>query len=305
MIGQMFGQAQEMAVERQVVNVASVAHRSPFRYPGGKTWLVPHTRQWLKSLPSKPPMFCEPFCGGAIVSLSVLFEGLVDNVVLVELDDDVASVWQTMLNGDAEKLTDRIASFELSRESVRAVLEQTPSNLLDKAFRTILRNRVQRGGILAAGASLMKHGENGRGLASRWYAKTLQKRIKDIASKSDCISFVHGDGIEFMRQNARRPDAAFCIDPPYTVAGRRLYTHSEVDHEELFCVASTLQGDFLMTYDDAEPIRHLAARFNFDVHSVPMKNTHHRIMAELLIGRDLGWARTQTRQLRQDPLFEL
>ena len=26
---------------RRVVNVASVKQRSPFRYPGGKTWLVP------------------------------------------------------------------------------------------------------------------------------------------------------------------------------------------------------------------------------------------------------------------------
>lgn len=25
----------------RVVNVASVPQRSPFRYPGGKTWLVP------------------------------------------------------------------------------------------------------------------------------------------------------------------------------------------------------------------------------------------------------------------------
>ncbi len=33
-----------------IVNVASVPQRSPFRYPGGKTWLVPRIRQWLKSL---------------------------------------------------------------------------------------------------------------------------------------------------------------------------------------------------------------------------------------------------------------
>jgi DNA adenine methylase len=30
-----------------VVNVASVAQRSPFRYPGGKTWLIPTVRKWL------------------------------------------------------------------------------------------------------------------------------------------------------------------------------------------------------------------------------------------------------------------
>lgn len=29
------------------VNVASVPQRSPFRYPGGKTWLVPYVRDWL------------------------------------------------------------------------------------------------------------------------------------------------------------------------------------------------------------------------------------------------------------------
>ena len=31
-----------------VVNVASVPQRSPLRYPGGKTWLIPHIREWLR-----------------------------------------------------------------------------------------------------------------------------------------------------------------------------------------------------------------------------------------------------------------
>jgi hypothetical protein len=34
----------------KVVNVSTVPHRSPFRYPGGKTWLVPRVRDWLKSI---------------------------------------------------------------------------------------------------------------------------------------------------------------------------------------------------------------------------------------------------------------
>ena len=36
-------------------NVSSVPQRSPLRYPGGKTWLVPHIRAWLSGLDSKPP----------------------------------------------------------------------------------------------------------------------------------------------------------------------------------------------------------------------------------------------------------
>ena len=47
-----------------IVNVASVPQRSPFRYPGGKTWLIPQIRAWLGSLPERPAEFIEPFSGG-------------------------------------------------------------------------------------------------------------------------------------------------------------------------------------------------------------------------------------------------
>jgi len=92
-----------------------------------------------------------------------------------------------------------------------------------------------------------------------------------------------------MRQNSHRVDAAFFIDPPYTVAGRRLYAHSEIDHEELFRVAGALSGDFLMRYDNAPQVQEMAIRHGFDTAVVPMKNTHHAVMGELLIGKNLGW----------------
>jgi len=86
----------------QVVNVASVPQRSPFRYPGGKTWLVPRVRQWLASLPVKPAKFIEPFAGGAIVGITVAFEQLAELVILVERDEQVAAVWQTIINTKVE-----------------------------------------------------------------------------------------------------------------------------------------------------------------------------------------------------------
>jgi DNA adenine methylase len=62
--------------------------------------------------------------------------------------------------------------------------------------------------------------------------------------------------------------AVFFIDPPYTAAGKkagsRLYTYAELDQEELFELASRLQGDFLMTYDDADGVRALAHSHGFD-----------------------------------------
>ncbi len=46
-----------------------------------------------------------------------------------------------------------------------------------------------------------------------------------------------------------------------------------------------------MTYDNADGVRELATTHGFDVEPVAMKNTHHAKMTELLIGRDLSWAR--------------
>jgi DNA adenine methylase len=77
----------------QIINVASVPQRSPFRYPGGKTWLVPRIRKWLASRPMIAREFVEPFAGGGIVSLTVAAENLAQHVTMVELDEQVAAVW--------------------------------------------------------------------------------------------------------------------------------------------------------------------------------------------------------------------
>jgi DNA adenine methylase len=276
---------------KQVINVASVPHRSPFRYPGGKTWLVPHVRRWLASLSGRPRKFVEPFAGGAIVGLSVMFDELTERLALVELDHDVAAVWKVILSKRAKELACRIASFEPTHQAVNQILGRRPANIFERAFATIVRNRVQRGGIMAPGASLMKEGENGRGLRSRWYPETLKRRILEITEKRDRISFVHGDGIEYIHKAASREDMMWFIDPPYTVAGRRLYVHSELDHEKLFQIVSSVRGDFLMSYDNASPIRKLAQKFGFDMEEVAMKNTHHEVMTELLIGKNLDWLR--------------
>jgi DNA adenine methylase len=281
--------------QRQIVNVASVPQRSPFRYPGGKTWLVPRIRQWFASLSAKPAELMEPFAGGASVGLAVAFEQLAGHVTLVERDEQVAAVWHTILSDDAAWLAQAVLHFDLTPASVKAVLGRTDLTQQEQALQTIIKNRVNRGGILAAGAGLLKEGENGKGLASRWYPETLSKRILAIAARKESIHFIPGDGLELLQQRTQQEGVAYFIDPPYTAggkkSGKRLYIYSEVDHERLFVLASTLRGDFLMTYEDDEQVRRLAGRHGFNCEPIAMKNTHHAAMTELLIGRDLSWLR--------------
>jgi len=267
--------------------VASVKQRSPFRYPGGKTWLVPEVTLWLSQKNRKLGHFVELFAGGGIVGLTVAAEGLADHVTMIELDPDVASVWHTIFSDDAEWLARRILAFDLTSEHLQETLSRPTATTREKAFQTILKNRTYHGGILAPGSAPLKSGENGKGIASRWYPTTLARRIRNLIPLRDRITFIAGDALAYLEEHLDAKATTFFIDPPYTApgksAGKRLYRFFDIDHARLFDLCKAASGDFMMTYDDAESVRELAESRGFKVTKVPMKNTHHAEMYELLI----------------------
>jgi DNA adenine methylase len=279
----------EKSIGNAVINVASVPQRSPFRYPGGKTWLIPTVRQWLKQEQKPASELIEPFAGGGIVSLTAAFERLANHITMVEMDEEIAAVWEIVLNGKNKWLADKILSYNLTIDNVKADLEKPNKELHDIAFCTILKNRIFHGGILAKGSGMIKNGENGKGIASRWYPKTLHDRIVAISYVKDRINFMAGDAFEVLKQNLDNDKAYFFIDPPYTVAGKRLYTYFDIDHERLFALASQLKGKFMLTYDDTTEIRRLADKYNLHYRTIPMKTTHHLEKNEIIISDNFTW----------------
>ena len=273
------------------VNVASVPQLSPFRYPGGKTWFVPYFRQWMLAQYTRPKLLVEPFAGGGIISLTAAMESLCDEVVMVELDAQVAAVWQTILSDDAEWLANRIVHFDMNLENAREILEQDFKETRDKAFQTIVKNRTVHGGILAAGSGFLKNGESGKGILSRWYPRTLARRIRQIQLIKDKITFLHEDAFDVL-ERYKEQDAMFFIDPPYSMpgsksAGSRLYTCWQIDHERLFDMCDKLDGQFILTYDNAAEVVDLAMRHGFQLMEIAMKNTHHAEMNELAVSKNM------------------
>jgi DNA adenine methylase len=270
--------------------IANGRRYSVFRYPGGKSWLMPQIRKWLELSTIRPSIFVEPFAGGATTGLTVAAEGLVDKVLISEIDTNVAAVWKTIFRGrddDVTWLCQRIAEFVVTLESVRAVLDAPTRNLREVAFKTILRNRTQRGGVMAPGAGLLKLGEDGRGLISRWYPKTLVKRIESLRGIRSRVKFERTDAFEIIKRHADDPGACFFIDPPYTAggrnAGRRLYANSEIDHQALFSVMASVKGPAMLTYHDVPEVRQMALEHGFRVSEVTMRTVHHKVINELAI----------------------
>lgn len=273
------------------VNVATLPQRSPLRYPGGKTWLVPHIRVWLQSIQPAPKLLIEPFAGGGVVSLTAVMEGLAQQCLMTEIDPDVAAFWQAALCHNDE-LIDKIRQFRPTREAIECLEGQTSTAVVDRGFRALALNRTRRGGILADGASLIRSGENGNGLASRWYPETLSSRLSAIREYASRINFHHMDGMTVLEERLASASAsrfAVFADPPYTIgnkqAGLRLYNHNDIDHRRLFSILSESRTDFLMTYDESVEILELVVKHDFHAVRMVMQTAHNYRQAELAITR--------------------
>ena len=267
-------------------NIASQPKYSPLRYPGGKTWLIPQIREWLGQHPI--PLLVEPFAGGATASLVAILEGYAERSVMIERDPYISALWRTILSRDAEWLVDKIMSFKCNRKNAKRVLREYPRTFRHAAFQAIVRNRVCRGGILNNSAKLMRKGERGRGIRSRWYPETLALRIAQIYNHRQRFTFIHGDGIQAIQHFAQTLDEVrFFVDPPYPIEDyplrRRLYTYNQLNHQRLFAVLASVPHDFLMTNDDSRFIREIGREANFLLTSIRMRNAHGLPRRELLI----------------------
>ena len=205
---------------------------------------------------------------------------------MAELDHDVAAFWHASLN-HGPRLCEKVRSFEPTREAVNGLSRSCPRDLIEHGFRTLVLNRTRRGGILANGASLSRMGENGKGVASRWYPETLTRRLRDITEHADRIGFCETEGMKLLQALLGNRESVVFVDPPYTAgtkrAGKRLYTCNEMDHSRLFEMLDDSGVDFLMTYNRAQEIESLIRKHRFHAVQVLMKNTHHARIPELVI----------------------
>jgi DNA adenine methylase len=260
---------------------------SPFRYPGGKTWLRKRILKWVTAERPKPRLFVEPFAGGASVALAIAESDAAESVLIIERDPQVAAVWRTILGDEWHQLARMVRNFSVTRRSVDDVLKTKPSDDVSIAFRCLLKNRVSRGGILARGAGILRRGEDGNGLCSRWYPEALSARIKAVHELHGRLRFKEGNGVTYIHRYLDSKSTVIFADPPYSVRpthpGQRLYDFKEFDHDKLFETLAAFAGRCAITYSESRPIRRLAEKYGFQVERLRMRTTHHRERFELFM----------------------
>lgn len=225
---------------------------SPLRYPGGKSKVLDLLASYLSE---EKKTFVDVYCGGGSVGLSLLLSGVVEHLVMNDLDKGVYAFFHTVLTAP-ETLIQKIRTVVPDRELFFYYQEMVKKNYegfpeLERAFGFLVVNRLAFSGIWNANPT--------SNLLQRWNPKVLEKRIWNIWEKREQITLLNEDALKVIEEYYWDETCTLFIDPPYYVAwDKKLYHHcyQEEEHQKLADLLNTLvcgmpaHADILVTYDN-------------------------------------------------------
>ena len=264
---------------------------SPLRYPGGKTRLASFLAQAVDRNfgGNEKVALVEPYAGGAGASLSLLFAGKVNEIVINDLHRAIYTFWK-IATSDTDYLIQEIEKVEVSIDEWKKQKKVygTSEDEYKLAFATLFLNRTNRSGIMDGGPI------GGMGQISEWKIdarfnkQTIIGRLRKIKEFRDRIKISNLDGITLLKklEKASQPESYFIfLDPPYYQKGRSLYLnhYKNKDHEKLsrFLKRSSLK--WIMTYDDVPFIKNLYSRSRKNEFSIPHSAFEPKVGKEIMI----------------------
>lgn len=230
---------------------------SPLRYPGGKSKLANFIYSKLQE--SNKKTLISPYTGGASVELALLNAGVIEKLVLNDLDFGVYSLFWTIQNAPYE-LIDRLKIKKPTHKDyfeAQSLIrnDYKGCNVFDAAWAMLIVNRLAYSGIFKANPLGGRYGTQEE-LLSRWNPKELSNRIERIHSLSDRFEIYNLDACELIEE-FYWGDNVILIDPPYVQKGKQLYRHyyEDTDHIRLSSLLESLYhgfagADILICYDN-------------------------------------------------------
>ncbi|WP_083938849.1 DNA adenine methylase [Thioalkalivibrio sp. ALE20] len=267
---------------------------TPFRYPGGKTFLG----GFLSSVAGKLKQnaarhYVEPYCGGAGAGLYLLANDAVDHVHLNDMDPCIYSSWHAILYETErflKELDRRPVTLETWHECRNTLQTYNGGYSFDAGFATFFINRTSRSGIILGSGPIGGYGQNGKWkMDARYYRQAVRKRIEWISQHARRISISNYDGLEALvraSDDLPRHSTMYLVDPPYVTVGGKLYLNAmkEEQHQALANFLTSGQcANWTITYDDHPLVRSLYKSRHLRFLNVYYSMRNRRRANELLI----------------------
>lgn len=234
-------------------------HKSPLRYPGGKAKVAPFVKSLIIQNNLNGGSYIEPYVGGGAVAISLLFDGIVNDIYINDKDKSIFAFWHSILF-ETEMFCQKIREAEITMDNwfVQREIQRhkETADIFDLGFSTFFLNRTNRSGILSGGVigGLSQSGEYK--MNARFNKVELIARIESIAQFNQHIHIANLDAIDFLRitipQLTESPLLIY-LDPPYFVKGKGLYLnhYSSEDHKQIAEYVKGLDNNipWIMSYD--------------------------------------------------------
>lgn len=278
---------------------------SPLRYPGGKGKLEPFMELLIKQTGHVGGTYVEPFAGGAGIALELLKKGIVNEIVINDLDKGIYSFWRAILT-ETDRFINDIRNVELTIDEwnrQREILNNCNRYSYDLGFAVFYLNRTNRSGIIKGSViGGIEQSGNWR-MDVRFNREALIERIIKIANQKKYIHLYNKDVNSFIQNYLPKyqQNAFVYFDPPYFGKGKQLYLNffSYDDHVRIErMIDNQVNCDWVITYDDVQEIadiyqNHIFRRFDLK-YSAAVK----RKASEIIIFRRQNMIPTDN-QLRQ------
>ncbi|MFS1013776.1 DNA adenine methylase [Enterococcus casseliflavus] len=260
---------------------------SPLRYPGGKTQLSDFVANLIELNNIENATYIEPFAGGSGVSLKLLFDGVVDHIVINDYDKSIYSIWNAIIKHTKKfiKLIQEtpVTIDEWHRQKEIYLQHKNHMNSVEGGFATFFLNRTNVSGIISGGPIGGYEQKGKYKLHCRFNKEGLIKKIRAIADRRDDITLYRKDAnelVSIIRKEYNSKNTFIFFDPPYFTQGQNLYLSfiTPEKHEEMKRSIDKL-GDFywILTYDTAPQISEIyadaAQRYKYELlYSANKKN---------------------------------
>ena len=265
---------------------------SPLRYPGGKSSLHNLVSEILIANNLDGGHYAEPFAGGGGLALSLLYEGVVREIHLNDIDPAIAAFWRAVLlqTEDLCKLIEEtpvtIDQWHIQKQKYQDLLEKDDD--LGLGFATLFLNRTNRSGIIKGAGVIGGLKQSGNYLLDcRFNKSNIINRIIRISKYSKRIHFTQMDALDFLSNiECDLPKKSLiCADPPYYGKGANLYTsfYNPNDHSDLACKITRIQKPWIITYDNCSEVSSIYKDRRQYEFSVQYSAQTKRLGSELLI----------------------
>lgn len=219
-----------------------------FRYPGGKHYAMDILQPFWEAI--EHVEYREPFAGGGSVFFN---KPPAKKSWLNDVDSELIATYKAVTNAESRiQLLDRFSAEIANPERWREVLNFTPKNNVDIAFKYFYLNRTSFSGKLVSPAWGYRPK---RSLPpERWHER--------IIPCGDKLNGVQLSSVDFQEviEAPSGGDVLMFVDPPYFLPPKRKHYRHGLDHEDHIRLATSLKKTknlFFLTYDDAEEIRTL------------------------------------------------